>query len=103
MAITLKKNSLSGDTAMNPTIPADESTAATAAGPEMSQAEIAMMAMGHRGMVQEQRGGSYTWAAVIGLICVLMLVALILIQVVEDSYYKGAIPVRPYVPSASAR
>ncbi|MCX7590978.1 MAG: hypothetical protein N2255_05050 [Kiritimatiellae bacterium] len=103
MAISLKKNSVNGDAATSSTVSPAESVTSAGQGPQMTQADIAAMAIGRRGTVPVQSAGSYTWAAVIGLICVVLLGALILIQLMENSFYQGAIPVKPYVAGPSAR
>ncbi|MGQ9661472.1 MAG: hypothetical protein ACUVWX_03930 [Kiritimatiellia bacterium] len=101
MAINIRKDSPSGDPPLNPS---DEGSQPTAGGtPQMTQSDIAAMAMGQRVAVSEQAAGSYTWAAIVGLVCVILLIALVLIQVMENSYYQGAIPITPYVAGTSAR
>ena len=69
----------------------------------MTQSDIAAMAMGQRAVAPEQPAGSYTWAAVIGLLSVILLGALVLVEVMENSHYQGAIPVTPYVAGVSGR
>jgi hypothetical protein len=46
--------------------------------------------------------GSYTIAAVCAILAVCALLALLGLQAAENAFYKGAIPVQPYVAPASA-
>ena len=86
MAITIKKKSL--------TLKSDTPADGAAEQPAVAEAGHAVVAavMPASGSASRKSGGSFVPFVIMGLLACALLGALIAMQVIEDSFYTGAIP-----------
>ena len=84
MAITIKKKSL--------TLKSDTPVDGAAEQPAVAEEGSAVVAAVMPASASRKRGGSFVPFVIMGLLACALLGALIAMQVIEDSFYTGAIP-----------